>query len=389
MEIKLSKEEEKKIIAFKNNMHMYPELSNFEFDTTKNIKRFLSEIEGVEIISLGVETGVVAMIKGAKNGKTIGLRCDIDAINQEEAYVSEYKSKVPGVMHGCGHDFHTAALLGTVQIISRLKDNMSGNVVFLFQKAEETTTGAKEYIDSGLFDLIKIDYFFGLHNWPLVDSGKVICKKGALMSAKTNFEIEVIGRGGHGSMPHLNVDPIVCAATIVTSLQTVLSRNTDPFAPMVFSINYINGGSKQNLVVNNTVMSATIRSLDQKAMERAKERVEEIVKYTCKAYECEYKITYFEDIPVVYNTDKMYQLAYSAAKKIVEVENIIAINPTMASEDFALIMEKVPSFMYWFGSGTPGEKNEALHNAKFNADNSALKIASEVLASAAISAQNE
>lgn len=388
MKIELLNEEEEKILNFKHNMHEYPELSNMEFNTTNNIKEFLKEIDGVEILPINVETGVIARIKGKNDGPTIGLRCDIDAINQTEKYESNFKSKIDGVMHACGHDFHTASLLGATLILSRLKDKMQGDTVLLFQKAEETTTGAQEMIDAGLLDILKPDMFFGLHNWPLVNAGKVICKKGALMSAKTNFEIEIFGRGGHGSMPHLNVDPIVCSSAVVMSLQTILSRNIDPFAPVVFSINYINGGSRENLVVDKVVMTATIRSLSSEAMIRARERAEQIIKDTCSAYECSYNIIYHEDIPLTYNSPEMYLLAVKAAEQVVSDRDIIDIEPTMASEDFAKIMQKVPSFMYWFGSGTENEKNEALHNAYFHTNDNGIKTASEVLASAVITTQN-
>ncbi|WP_455258494.1 M20 metallopeptidase family protein [Peptoniphilus asaccharolyticus] len=385
---RITSEEEKRILDFFYNMHQYPEISNQEFNTTKNIKEFLNGIDGVEILPLEVETGVLAIIRGENKGPTIGLRCDIDAINQTERYKCEYSSKNEGVMHACGHDFHTASLLGAALILGRNKSKMNGNAVLLFQKAEETTTGAEEMIEAGLFELSKAEMFFGLHNWPLVPAGKVICKKGALMSAKTNFEIEVIGRGGHGSMPHLNIDPIVCASAIVMSLQTVLSRNIDPFSPMVFSINSINGGSVDNLVVDNTKMTATIRSLSSESMLRAKERMEKIVRDTCSAYECEYKITYKEDIPLTFNSDKMYDLAVKAAEKVVSKSDIVDVQATMASEDFAKIMQRVPSFMYWFGSGKENEENKALHDQYYHADESGIKVAAEVLASAVITAQS-
>lgn len=387
MNIELTKAEENKILEFRHHMHEYPELSNMEFNTTKNIKEFLSTIDGVEIIPLDVQTGAVARIKGAKEGKTIGLRCDIDAISQTEKYDWEHKSKVNGVMHACGHDFHTASLLGAAIILSKLRSQMQGDAILLFQKAEETTTGAKEMIEAGLLEITKPDMFFGLHNWPLVPTGKVICKNGALMSAKTNFEIEIIGRGGHGSMPHLNIDPIVCTSAVIMSLQTVLSRNIDPFEQVVFSINYVNGGSKENLVVDNTIMTATIRSLSSEAMARAKERMERIVRDICSAYECDYKITYHEDIPLTFNSEEMYNLAVKAAEKIVGRDDIVNIKPTMASEDFAIIMQNVPSFMYWFGSGIVGEENQALHHSCYHAADSGIKTASEVLASAVITAQ--
>lgn len=383
----LTREEYNRIVEFRHYMHEYPELSNAEVETTKHIKEFLATVPGVEILPLPVKTGIVAMIKGNQSGKTIGLRCDIDAIAQTELYECPYKSKVAGVMHACGHDIHTASLLGATLLLSRLRDKMMGNVVLLFQKAEETTSGAKEMIEAGFLDITQPDMFFGLHNWPTVPAGKVICKQGALMAAKTNFKVKIIGHGGHGSMPHLNIDPIVCSAAVIMSLQTVLSRNINPLDAVVFSINSINGGSVDNLVVDDTSMTATIRSLSESGMQRAKERMEKIVYDTCKAYECKAEITYIDDIPLTYNAEAMYDLAYKAAERVVGAENIVTIEPTLASEDFAFIMEQIPSFMYWFGSAIEGESIEALHQPYYHASDETIRTAAEVLANAVLTAQ--
>ncbi len=385
----LTSEESQRIIEFRHYMHEYPEISNEEIETTKRIKQFLAELEGIEILELPVKTGVVAILKGAKPGRTVGLRCDIDAIPQTEQYSCAYKSHISGVMHACGHDTHTAAVLGAAMVFSRLQNEIKGNIVFLFQKAEETTTGAKEMIEAGLFDIIQPDMFFALHNWPTVPTGQVICKRGALMSAKTNFVIKIKGHGGHGSMPHLNIDPIVCASAVVMSLQTVLSRNINPLDAMVFSINSIQGGSVNNLVVDDTTMTATIRSLSATGMKRAKERMERIVQDTCRAYECSCEIEYIDDIPLTFNPETMYSLAYEAAEKVVGKENIVDIEPTLASEDFAFIMQRVPSFMYWFGSAIEGVTNEALHQPSYHANDGMITVASNVLVSAVLTAQDK
>lgn len=387
LNIKLEEKELEKILDFRHHMHQYPEISNQEFETTKNIKSYLKKIEGVEVLDLPVATGLVAKIKTNKSGKVVGLRCDIDAISQTEEYESPYKSKIPGVMHACGHDFHTAALLGATTILAQNRSKLKGDVILLFQKAEETTTGAKEMIDAGLFEKTKAEMFFGLHNWPHVPVGKVILKNGALMAAKTNFKIKIIGRGGHGSMPHLNIDPIVCASATVMSLQTVLSRNIDPLDSMVFSVNSIIGGSVDNLVVDDVKLTATIRSLSSAAIKRAKERMEKIVADTCSAYECQYEIEYVDDIPLTFNSEEMYKIAYQAAKEVVGEENLVNTKPSLASEDFAFIMEKVPAFMYWFGSAEDGEGKEALHSKYFHASDQGIKTAAEVLANSVIKAQ--
>ena len=383
MDIRLTAEEEARIIDFRHDMHMHPELSHREFRTTDKIKAFLASLEGIEILELHKETtGVVARLIGGKPGCEIGLRADIDAICQTEDNDLPWKSRENGIMHACGHDFHTAGLLGAAMILSRVRDEVPGKVDFIFQEAEETTDGAREMIDAGLFEVIHPEAFFGEHNRPEVPVGKVVCKNGALMAAKTNFVIRVYGRGGHGSMPHLCVDPIVASAAIIQSLQTIVSRNTDPLDSVVLSVGSIHGGSIENLVVDRVEMTASIRALSIEARERAVRRMESVVKSTAEAYECRAEIEYREILPLTFNGEEMYKVAVRAAEMAVGSENVIDVPPTLASEDFSVFMERVPSFFYWIGSGIPGETPYAWHQSRFKADDAGLKVAAGVMAAA-------
>ena len=342
---------------------------------------FLSLIPSCHILSLPVETGVIARIEGTQGGPEIMLRADIDALPQTEEYESPYKSQNPGVMHACGHDFHTAALLGAALLIGRAAEdgNLKGSVDFVFQPAEEGTTGARMLIDAGLFDLIHPDYCFGMHNWPSVKSGSIVCRKGPLMAAKRNFEIRLFGAGGHGSMPHLNIDPIVCAAAVVQTLQTVVSRNINPLDSVVLSVNMISGGSPVNLVVDKVMMKATIRSLSEEALDRAIERVETIVAKTADAYECRSEIVWNERIPAVWNSAEMTEKAAACVKEL--GLTIADAPPSLASEDFALYRNFVPSFFYWTGSSAKDEKTvEELHRPNFHTDDAALRTAAELYA---------
>ena len=382
----LTQPEYQRILDFKRDMHMHPELSHKEFRTTEKIKEFLGSLPSCQILPLPVETGVLARIEGNNEGPEIMLRADIDALPQTELTDSPWKSRTPGVMHACGHDFHTAALLGAALLLTRAKEqgDLAGSVDLVFQPAEEGTTGARMMIDAGLFDLIHPDCCFGLHNWPSVQSGKIICHEGALMAAKRNFEICLFGAGGHGSMPHLNIDPIVCAAAVVQSLQTVVSRNTDPLDSVVLSINMIEGGSPVNLVVDRIMMKATLRSLSEKALDRAINRVEAIVENTARAYECRAQIRWNERIPAVYNSPEMTSLARQCAG-LTECEVTDTI-PSLASEDFALYRSFVPSFFYWVGSTAKEESRiEELHRPCFHTDDHALAGAAQLLAVSAIS----
>jgi len=383
---RLTEEENQRILDFRHDMHEHPELSHEEFRTTENIRDFLKTVPGAEILDLPVKTGVLARITGGKPGPETGLRADIDAIRQTEEYESPYRSETPGIMHACGHDFHTASLLGAALIISRNRECLKGNVDFLFQEAEETTDGAREVLEAGLLEIIHPQKFFALHNRPEVMTGKVVVKNGALMAAKTNFAITIHGVGGHGSMPHLCVDPIVCAAAVISSLQTIVSRNTDPLDSVVLSVGSIHGGSLENLVVDEVRMTASIRALRTETKKAMLKRMETIVTETCRAYECASEIRYEENIPAVFNSPEMARLAKRAAENVVGQENVTDVSPTLASEDFAMIMEKVPSFLYWVGSGTPGEECHAWHNAKFHACDRGIRIAAEVLAESAFCA---
>lgn len=383
----LTEEEYRIILDIKRDLHMHPELSNEEHRTTGIIKDFLKKLPGVELPDLPLKTGVIARIRGNAPGPETLLRADIDALPQNEQYESPWKSLNQGVMHACGHDFHTASLLGCAMILSRAAEagELKGCADLLFQPAEEGTTGARQVIDAGLFEVIHPDRCFGIHNWPSVPAGSIVIHTGPLMAAKRNFTIRVIGAGGHGSMPHLNIDPIVCAAALIQSLQTVVSRNMNPLTPTVLSVNMIHGGSPVNLVVNEVEIRATVRSLSEEALDRAIGRVETIIMKTAEAYECRAEIKWNERIPAVINTPEMCSLA-SRAAETVSGAKVTDVSPSLASEDFALYRKYVPSFFYWVGSHIEGDPVEELHRPFFHTDDSAMRIAASLYAASALQA---
>lgn len=382
----LKEEEYKSILAFKRDLHMYPELSRKEVRTTAKIRAFLETLPDFRILPLETETGtgVAAQICGEEKGLEIMLRADIDALPQTEEYESPWKSQVPGVMHACGHDFHTASLLGAALLLQRAKkDGLLRNTVDLvFQPAEEGTTGAGVLIKAGLFDLIHPDYCFGIHNWPSVQTGRIACHQGPLMSGKRNFEIRIHGAGGHGSMPHLNIDPIVCAAAVIQSLQTVVSRNTDPLDSVILTVNRIEGGSPMNLVADQVTMLASVRSLSDPALDRAIERIGAIVEKTAEAYECHGEILWNDRIPAVWNSPQMTALAKKCAAAA--GCQVVDAPPSLASEDFSRYRAFVPSFLYWVGSTAAGDRPQELHKPLFHTDDAALRHAAELYAASAL-----
>ena len=383
-DFKLTDKEFEYILDLKRDLHMHPELAHNEFRTTEKIKEALAEIPGAEIMDSGFETGLLAVIPGDGDGRKIMLRADIDALPQNEEYESPWRSVVPGAMHACGHDVHTASLVGAAIILGRLKaeGKLRNTVYFLFQPAEEGTTGARMVIDKGTFDRISPEMCFGFHNWPKLRLGTIACHKGVLMAGKRNFSVLIKGSGGHGSMPHLNVDPIVCVASVIQSLQTVVSRNTDPVDSLVLSISMIEGGRPVNIVADEVKLVATVRSLSDAALDRAIERVESIVKNTAEAYGCKGEVYWQERIPALLNTDEMYEIAKKAASGC--DEEIIECEPSLASEDFALYRSFVPSFFYWIGSTPEGEEPEDLHRPLFHCNDKVLRTAAQLFARAAM-----
>ena len=385
----LTEEEYKRILDFKRDLHMHPELSRKELQTTAKIRAFLESLPDFRIFPLETETGtgIAAQIhgeEGKEKSLEIMLRADIDALPQTEEYESPWKSRTPGVMHACGHDFHTASLLGAALLLQRAKNDglLRNTVDLVFQPAEEGTTGAGVMIRAGLFDVIHPVYCFGIHNWPSVQTGSIACHEGPLMSGKRNFEIRIHGAGGHGSMPHLNIDPIVCAAAVIQSLQTVVSRNTNPLDSVILTINRIEGGSPMNLVADQVTMLASVRSLSDPALDRAIERIGSIVEKTAEAYECRGEILWMDRIPAVWNSPEMTALAKKCAAAT--GCQIVDAPPSLASEDFSRYRAFVPSFFYWVGSTAAGDEVQELHKPLFHTDDTALRHAAELYAASAL-----
>ena len=377
----LSNEDIQLLTAFRHDLHRHPELSGEEYRTTGKIREFLSALPGCRILDLPVKTGVVAQIQGTD--EEVMLRADIDALPQTECVDIPWKSSVPGVMHACGHDLHTAVLCGAALLLCRSKQEgmVLPTVDLVFQPAEEGTTGARMLIDAGLFSLIHPSVCFGMHNWPSVETGRVVCREGAIMSAKRNFDIVVHGRGGHGSMPHLNVDPVVCAAAMIQSLQTVVSRNVNPMEAGILSINMIEGGSPVNLVVDQVRMKATVRSLSEMVLDRMIERVETIVERTSQAYECRSEILWKERVPAVWNSPEMTEEAIRCAESCGLTP--VDAPPSLASEDYAMYRAYVPGFFFWIGSRRAGNDIHELHTPQFFADDGAIAHGARLFAACA------
>ncbi len=373
--------------CWKDDLHTHPELSFQEKRTTALIRERLTAL-GLELIDLGMETGAAALLRGAHPGKTTALRADIDAIAQQEAPHDGAVSQVAGVMHGCGHDFHTTALLGAAELLSRRREELTGTVVFLFQPAEEITQGAKAMLAHGLWERLpeKPHCLFGLHNRPELPAGQIAVMEGPVMSGKSHFTITLHGVAGHGGSPHKCTDVIVAGAAVVNALQTVVSRNTDPLDSVVCSVLSIQSGTPDNFVPDTLTMTGSIRAHRSEAAAHAQQRLEELTVGVSAAYGCTAEVAFLPDVPPTVNSPAMTALARKAALALVKPEQVVSPAPDMGSEDFAVFGQEVPAFFYWVGSGFPGMHNPCWHNEHFRTDDSALPLAAALLAQSALTA---
>ena len=371
--------------ALKDELHRHPELSFQEVRTTALLKEKLDGL-GLERVDLGMETGVVALLRGAKPGGTVALRADIDAIAQQEAPHDGALSCTDGIMHGCGHDFHTVGLYGAARLLAAQREALAGNVVFLFQPAEEVTQGAQAMLDHGLLDKLpeKPRYLFGLHNRPELPTGTIAVMEGPVMAGKSHFTITLHGKSGHGGSPHKCTDVIVAGAAVVNALQTVVSRDTDPLDSVVCSVLSIHAGTPDNFVPDVLTMTGSIRFHQEWAHQKARRRLEELTTGVAAAYGCTADVAFHPGAPATVNSPELTALARKAALELVKPDKVAAPRPDMGSEDFAVFGQHIPAFFYWLGSGFPGQTNPCWHNEHFRTDDSALPLAAALLAQSAL-----
>lgn len=367
----------------KAQLHRRPELSFHEVNTTAKIRALLEPL-GVEFLELGMETGVAALLRGGRPGPTVALRADIDAITLQEPG-GPGTSEVEGVMHACGHDFHTACLYGAARLLFSRREQLSGAVLLIFQPAEEVTQGAAAMLRRGLWEKAggKPAAIFGLHNRPEVPCGQIAVLPGPIMAGKNNFTLTLHGRSGHGGSPHKCVDVIVPGAAIVSAAQTVVSRCTDPLDSLVCSVCSIHAGTPDNFAPDLLTMTGSLRAHSDKVLADASDRLEALTKDIAAAYGCTADFVLEPQVPVTWNGPEATALARRAAEDLVGAENIVQPRPDMGSEDFAVLSQGIPSFFYWLGSGFPGRENPCWHSVRFRTDDQALPLGAALLARSA------
>lgn len=367
-----------RVIAHYEHLHRHPEPSFEEFETTKYIIDELNAIGGFTLTQL-TKTGVIADIDGGKPGKTIALRADIDCLRMDELNDGPLVSEMPGLMHGCGHDAHTAMLLGVAAVISQYKEELPGHYRLLFQPAEETPPGgAIEYVKAHALD--GVDYILGQHVMPTVPTGQIGLLPGAMMASSDRFKVVIKGSGGHASQPHMTIDPIAIGAEIITNLQHIVSRETDPLDQLVVSVTQFHGGSTFNVIPSEATLTGSVRSFNEERRQYASERIQEIINAVAHLHRASVDITYTFGYDATINNAEV-------AKKLRRVildrygeGSIPDLTPLMGAEDFSRYLKVVPGAFYFLGIGNAQKGyTHPIHHGCFRVDTDALPIGMEVM----------
>ncbi|MEI6651082.1 MAG: M20 family metallopeptidase [Chlorobiaceae bacterium] len=375
------------VVSLRRDIHRHPELAYEEVRTTALIKNYLLGLGITPEPSL-LETGVVAVIRGgskAAGNNLVALRADIDALPLLEENLHGFCSLESGKMHACGHDMHTAMLLGAANILSRMKNELAGDVLLVFQPAEEKAPGgAKPLLDAGLFRQFKPSAIIGQHCFPSVESGKVALCKGSFMAAADELYFTVTGQGGHASAPHKAADPVLAAAHIITAVQHLVSRVAPPHEQAVVSIASIHGGNATNVIPRQVTMSGTMRTMNEELRSVLHERLRQTVTHIAIALGVEAELEIRQGYPVLYNNPAVTEKAEKICTEYLGRENVLTCEPIMTAEDFAYYLQECPGTFWQIGTGMGNNDNSnTLHSPTFDPEEGVLETGSGLLAYAA------
>lgn len=367
--------------SYRHHIHSNPELSFQEFETSAYIQTQLKQL-GIEF-EVKADTGIVAHVYG-KNAekKVVALRADIDALPIQETNEVPYKSKNTGVMHACGHDVHTSSLLTSLKILNETKAEWEGTIKAIFQPAEEKLPGgASIMIKEGALENPKASSIVGQHVMPLIEAGKVGFRSGKYMASTDELYIKVIGKGGHGAMPHLNIDPVLIASHMIVALQQVVSRNADPKLPSVLSFGKVIANGATNVIPNEVYIEGTFRTLDEEWRAKAHEHIKKIASGVVESMGGKLELEIRKGYPFLINDEAVTMRARGAAEEYLGKENVLDLDIWMAAEDFAYYSQVMPASFYRLGTGNIAKGITAsVHTPNFNIDEESLKIAPGLMA---------
>lgn len=359
-------------VQFRRDLHMYPELSFHEVNTPEKVADTLRGL-GLDVRTGVGGRGVVGLLTGGKPGKTVALRADFDALPIQDEKDVAYKSRIPGVMHACGHDIHTAALLSVAKVLSEFREELPGNIVFIHQFAEEVIPGgAKPMIEDGCLD--GVDVIFGAHVASSIPVGQIGVGEGSMMAAGDSFEIELIGKGAHGAYPHLSVDPLLLGSQLVVNLQQIVSRRVDPLKPAVITCGTFTSGQAYNVIPETAKITGTVRTFHEDVRDLIEEAIGQVAAATCEGAGATVRYTYTRGYPALFNHAEETKRVEELAKVMYGEENVMQLPPAMGMEDFAYYVQKVPGT--FFNVGGMNQDIQATyphHHPKFDVDERSMR----------------
>lgn len=367
------------VVAIRRDLHAHPELGFQERRTAALVADRLTALN-LEVRTGVGTTGVVGLLRGDRPGPTVMLRADMDALPLQEQNEVPYASQVSGVMHACGHDGHTAILLGAAHVLAARRAQLAGNVKFVFQPAEETYGGARRMVAEGVLHNPEVDVAYGLHLWNPLPVGTVGVATGPAMAATDYFDFTVRGRGGHAASPHQAVDPVLVAAHFLVAVQTLVSRNVDPLESAVFTIGTIHGGDAPNIIPEEVKLRGTLRTLSPAVRAQLLRRIEEVLRGVTAAHDASYHFEHHPGYPVTANDARCAELTREVAREVVGAAQVLSPRPAMGGEDMSYYLQEVPGCYFWIGSSNAAQGLEQPHhNPRFDFDERALGIGVELL----------
>ncbi len=371
------------MIKIRRFMHMNPQLANREQDTVKLISSKLASL-GMEVKNGIAKTGVVGILRGSQQGATVAIRADIDAVMIQELADVPYKSLNPGIMHACGHDIHTAVVLGTAFVLSTLKDRIKGNIKFIFQPAEEGPPpgeegGAALMIKEGVLENPPVGAIFGFHVWPET-LGQAFIAPGTFLANSDSFQITIKGKSAHGAQPQEGIDAVVLASQAVMALQSIISRSVDPTDPALLTIGKIEGGAKADIIAEKVTLEGIVRTLSDGNRKKVARLIESVIKDTVHSMGGDYSFTFEQDIPAVYNHPEFFELMLPSLNGALADKKASQIKPQLMADDFALYCQKIPGFYFFLGVKNPRLPSMApLHSPYFNPDERSIGIGIKIM----------
>lgn len=373
------------VVAYRRDLHMHPEIAFHEHRTAALVAHQLARL-GYDVHAGIGRTGVVGVLSGTRPGKTIMLRADMDALPIAEETRHGYRSRVADAMHACGHDGHVAILLGAAELVAARRDELAGTLCLVFQPAEEGGGGAKAMLDDGLFERFAIERAYGLHLSSKYPSGVLGFCEGPMYASSDSIEIEVLGVGGHGSAPHDAVDPIYAAATFVTSVQQVVSRDVDPLEPAVVTIGAMHGGTIHNVIPRTCRMLGTVRAFSEEVRSVMAARIERVLHGCCDAVGASYEFAYFDRYPVTANDAQQTRYARALAHRAFGEQRVVEASKLMGAEDFSFYAQRVPACFYTLGCQGGPDSAHPHHSGLFDLDEGCLPTGVAMMTALALDA---